>query len=90
MPGTTFDADGGITAGKQLIVSLVLPDSVQSVSGLLFVHFRNLRTASARNTDISMIGGRGPGGGYIFFDRGYFADGWRFLEAAPVSSGRHQ
>ena len=31
-----------------------------------------------------IIGGRGPGGGYIFFDKGYFSDGWRFLEAAPA------
>ena len=92
MPGTVFDADGGITAGKRFIVSLVLPDSAQSISsGIIFTHFRNLRAARARNIDISMIGARGPGGGYIFFDRGYFADGWQFLEAAPISiSGRHQ
>ena len=91
MPTTEFNADGGITAGKQFIVSLVLPDSAQSVSGgILFVNFRNLRTVSARNIDY-FLGGRGPGGGYIFFDRGYFADGWRFLEAAPASiSETHQ
>ena len=92
MPGTEFNADGGITAGKQFIVSLVLPDSAQSIAGgILFAHFRNLRTASARNADICIIGSRGPGGGFIFFDRGYFANGWRFLEAAPADiSGTHQ
>ncbi|MCL2168488.1 MAG: DUF1566 domain-containing protein [Defluviitaleaceae bacterium] len=30
------------------------------------------------------IGDTGPAGGIIFFDRGYHADGWRFLEAAPA------
>ena len=26
----------------------------------------------------------GPAGGYIFYDRGYYQDGWRYLEAAPA------
>ncbi len=28
----------------------------------------------------------GPAGGYIFYDKGYYSDGWRYLEAAPVST----
>ena len=27
----------------------------------------------------------GPSGGYVFFDKGSYSDGWRYLEAAPVS-----
>ena len=28
----------------------------------------------------------GPAGGYIFYDKGAYSDGWRFLEAAPLST----
>ena len=30
---------------------------------------------------------RGPAGGYIFYDKGYVSDGWRYLEAAPYDAG---
>lgn len=29
------------------------------------------------------IGGWGPGLGYVFFDKGYYSEGWRYLEANP-------
>jgi len=28
----------------------------------------------------------GPAGGYIFYDKGYYSNGWRYLEAAPAST----
>jgi len=28
----------------------------------------------------------GPAGGYIFYDKGSYSDGWRYLESAPASS----
>jgi len=28
----------------------------------------------------------GPAGGYIFYDKGSYSDGWRYLEAAPANS----
>ena len=31
------------------------------------------------------IGGFGPAGGYIFYDKGSYSDGWRYMEAAPAS-----
>jgi hypothetical protein len=32
------------------------------------------------------IGGTGPAGGHIFYDKGSYSNGWRYLEAAPVST----
>jgi len=32
------------------------------------------------------IGGTGPAGGLIFYDKGSYSNGWRYLEAAPVST----
>jgi len=32
------------------------------------------------------VGQRGPAGGIVFFDKGSYSDGWRFLEAAPAST----
>jgi len=32
------------------------------------------------------IGETGPAGGYIFYNKGYYSDGWRYLEAAPESN----
>ena len=31
-----------------------------------------------------LIGSTGPAGGVIFYDKGEFSDGWRYLEAAPA------
>ncbi|MBQ0071976.1 MAG: hypothetical protein KBS81_09040, partial [Spirochaetales bacterium] len=33
------------------------------------------------------IGDRGPAGGWIFYDKGYYSDGWRYLEIASASLG---
>jgi hypothetical protein len=33
--------------------------------------------------DSLKVGDRGPGGGYIFYDKESYSDGWRYLEAAP-------
>ncbi|MFA6784487.1 MAG: DUF1566 domain-containing protein, partial [Sphaerochaeta sp.] len=30
------------------------------------------------------LGEHGPAGGYIFYNKGYYSDGWRYLEAAPA------
>jgi len=33
---------------------------------------------------LSREGMIGPAGGYIFYDKGYYSDGWQYLEAAPA------
>ena len=32
------------------------------------------------------IGDKGPAGGWIFYDKGNYSDGWQYLEAAPAST----
>jgi len=32
------------------------------------------------------IGDKGPAGGIIFYDKGTYSDGWRYLEAAPAGT----
>lgn len=34
-------------------------------------------------TTVYFIGDTGPAGGLIFYDKGFYSDGWRYLEAAP-------
>lgn len=51
---------------------------------LLFCFF----LAGTSAEDLYAIGDQGPGGGIVFYDKGEYSDGWRYMEAARESLGR--
>lgn len=57
------------------------------VKGMTVYRYRkgveNFEPAKNTKSKIYMIGDRGPAGGLIFYDKGSYADGWRYLEASP-------
>jgi hypothetical protein len=59
---------------KTLIVIVVLLAAVFAFS----------QTAAAPSTVEYKVGDQGPAGGWVFFDKGLYLDGWRYLEAAPA------
>ena len=38
---------------------------------------------SAQSSAAYRVGDRGPAGGWVFYDKGSYSDGWRYLEVAP-------
>jgi hypothetical protein len=48
------------------------------------VVINNRGITSVTMDDHYSIGERGPAGGWIFYDKGFVSDGWRYLESAPV------
>lgn len=61
--------------------------------GLLSKHIDFLDSMQLMNKMIEeelvnyKIGSIGPAGGYIFYDKGFYSYGWRYLEAAPNDLG---
>ncbi len=52
--------------------------SINSTDMVLYVKWTDTAPYALRDT--------GPAGGLIFYDKGSYTDGWRYLEAAPVST----
>lgn len=44
------------------------------------------KNESSGQPNETLYGTAGPAGGYIFYDKGYYSDGWRYLEAAPYDT----
>ena len=61
---------------KKVMLFLVLSLTLSAVIGL----------AGCTTPPLTLtytVGGTGPAGGWIFYDKGISSDGWRYLEAAP-------
>jgi len=53
------------------------------------IRFTFFRESSNASSITYKVGDKGPAGGIIFYDRGFIADGWRYLEAAPTDFTAH-
>ena len=63
---------------KKVILFLVLLLTLCVVLGLA-----GCTTPPLTLTYTYAVGDTGPAGGWIFYDKGSYSDGWRYLEAAP-------
>jgi TolB-like protein len=60
-------------------------DFFKGIDDLMAVFLAGMSTVPGTDAQRTyMIGDTGPAGGIIFYDRGFTADGWRYLEAAPA------
>jgi len=70
-----------IGAGGLLSVPMNLVEGTITVTATSTVEPRISGTAI-----VTMLGYPGPAGGLVFYDKGEYSNGWRYLEAAPATS----
>jgi len=86
---TTFTVNKGTTSTQ---VTGLTNDTSYSFLVKTMDNSRNLSTGttiSATPVHIYIVGETGPAGGLVFYDKGSFSSGWRYLEASPVDLGNN-
>ena len=61
-------------------------DNVASADNQIYPNNYPDNDISATCNDTYVLRDIGPAGGWIFYDKGSYSDGWRYLEAAPASA----
>jgi hypothetical protein len=68
------------TAGNPVALIMTESYALGASNDMQYIYKEGVVTRGSLNSDI------GPAGGYVFYDKGTYSDGWRYLEAAPASN----
>jgi len=81
-------ADGRLAWDLRLLAPGLIEQPISMWAGLY--RFRLVQNSNSQNDPnnerIYRIGDFGPAGGLVFYDKGIFSNGWRYIEVAPLES----